>query len=397
MLIAPFQKALPILEKLIDNGFEAFFVGGSVRDFLMERPIGDVDIATSARPEVVLSLFPKTIPVGIEHGTVVVLLDGEQYEVTTYRSEGTYEDFRRPSGVEFITSLKEDLSRRDFTINAIAMDKDEQLIDPFEGQQAIANKKIQTVGNAVERFSEDPLRVMRAIRFVSQLDFELEKDTLEGIVSSSHLLANISVERVTIEFQKMMLGRSVNKSILLLVKTNIFQYLPRLNNQTEQLKKLISLDLTPLCYHREVWALLSFILNIQDISGFLKDWKLSNKLKKEVELLVHAIHILQEQPWTSSLLYTLGKELSISAEKIYSVVNQEKLQVEDVSKNYEALPIKTRKELAITGNDLLSWSEQSPGPWMKDLIEKIELAVLDHTVINSKEEIRRWLQSCNQM
>lgn len=133
----PFLSAVPLLTEIEHAGYEAYFVGGAVRDLLLDREIADVDIATSATPEEIKAIFPKTIDVGIEHGTIVVLFKGRTFEVTTFRAESEYEDYRRPSGVQFIRSLEEDLKRRDFTMNAIAMDKSGQLFDPFHGKQAI--------------------------------------------------------------------------------------------------------------------------------------------------------------------------------------------------------------------------------------------------------------------
>lgn len=160
-----FLKALPVLQKLTTAGFEAYFVGGSVRDYLLNRTISDVDIATSAFPEEVKEIFQSTYDTGIAHGTVTVRENNEFYEVTTFRTEGTYEDFRRPSEVKFIRSLEEDLQRRDFTMNAIAMDEHFALHDPFSGQEAVKNKAIKAVGKASERFHEDALRMMRESAF----------------------------------------------------------------------------------------------------------------------------------------------------------------------------------------------------------------------------------------
>lgn len=176
-----FQRAIPIIEKLEEAGYEAYFVGGAVRDLLIGREIADVDIATSATPIEMKAIFSKTVDVGIEHGTILILLKGEAYEVTTYRAESTYSDFRRPDEVRFIRHLKEDLQRRDFTMNSIAMDKNGELIDPFAGREAIKNREIKTVGSSEERFNEDALRMMRALRFKSQLGFLLEEGTYDAL------------------------------------------------------------------------------------------------------------------------------------------------------------------------------------------------------------------------
>lgn len=149
----PFRQALGIIQRLKQHGHEAYFVGGAVRDLLLGRPIGDVDIATGALPEEVMAIFPKTIDVGSKHGTVVVVHEGKAYEVTTFRTDGDYEDYRRPESVTFVRSLEEDLKRRDFTMNAMAMDEHGTVIDPFGGQEAIEKRIIAQYGNvgAVQR------------------------------------------------------------------------------------------------------------------------------------------------------------------------------------------------------------------------------------------------------
>src|SRR5699024_3914466 len=145
------------------------------------RPIGDIDIATSALPEQIQAIFPQVIPVGIEHGTVIVRYNHVSYEVTTFRLDGEYSDQRHPDSVQFIDRIDEDLERRDFTINALAMNKKGQIIDLFAGKKDLARKMIRTVGNGYDRFNEDPLRIIRAFRFSSQLGFSIEKETLKAI------------------------------------------------------------------------------------------------------------------------------------------------------------------------------------------------------------------------
>ena len=188
-----FQDALPVLDIFEKNGFEAYFVGGSVRDALLHKPINDIDIATSAFPEEVKSIFKKTIDVGIQHGTVVVLFQNEPYEVTTFRTESGYQDYRRPDQVTFVRSLEEDLKRRDFTINAFAMDQKGIIKDFFQGLQDLEKKIIRAVGDPYERFHEDALRIMRAIRFQSQLNFDIEEQTFQAVVESASLLSTAAL------------------------------------------------------------------------------------------------------------------------------------------------------------------------------------------------------------
>ena len=215
MMLSPFSQAAPLLERIEAEGFEAYFVGGSVRDSLLDRKISDVDIATSALPQELKQIFPRTADIGIEHGTILVIYQGIPYEITTFRSESGYSDHRRPDRVDFIRSLSEDLKRRDFTMNAIAMDRKGKLIDPFHGQEAINKKQIITVGEPSERFGEDALRLMRAIRFVSQLGFAIEKETLSAITSMPHLLGKIATERKLAEFEKMLTGPYCDQALLI--------------------------------------------------------------------------------------------------------------------------------------------------------------------------------------
>ena len=223
-----FKQAIPILTKIEKAGFEAYFVGGCVRDHLIGREISDIDIATSATPHEIKKIFPKTIDVGIEHGTVIVNWDKETYELTTFRTDGEYTDFRRPSEVTFIRNLHEDLKRRDFTMNSIAMDKDGTLIDPFQGKQAIQNKMIETVGTASERFHEDALRMMRAVRFVSQLQFSIEPTTYHALKEHASLLEKVATERKTIEFEKLLNGKNKIQALEMLIDTKLYRYLPGL-------------------------------------------------------------------------------------------------------------------------------------------------------------------------
>ena len=195
-----------IIHTLQDNGYEAYAVGGCVRDSILGRVPGDWDITTSAMPEETKALFQKTFDTGIEHGTVTVLLDGEGYEVTTYRIDGEYEDSRHPKEVTFIRCLEEDLLRRDFTINAMAYNQKDGLVDLFGGIQDINRKVIRCVGDAHARFSEDALRILRGIRFAAQLGFEIEEDTRVGMKELAPTLKNISAERIQVELVKTLLS-----------------------------------------------------------------------------------------------------------------------------------------------------------------------------------------------
>lgn len=206
-----FQLDMPrevreIIGRLTENGYEAYAVGGCVRDALLHRVPKDWDITTSATPEEIKALFPKTIDTGIEHGTVTVLRNRQGFEVTTYRLDGEYEDCRHPKEVTFTKSLKEDLKRRDFTINAMAYNDDTGLVDLFNGLEDLENGIIRCVGDPTERFTEDALRVFRAVRFAAQLGFAIEPKTREGMRDLSGNLKRVSAERIREELTKLLLS-----------------------------------------------------------------------------------------------------------------------------------------------------------------------------------------------
>ena len=191
-----------MLNKLRGAGYGAYFVGGCVRDTVLGRRVHDWDAATSAPPEVVLGLFKRTVPTGLRHGTVTVLVSGRAVEVTTYRAEGAYSDHRRPDSVEFTGDLALDLSRRDFTMNAMAMGPEGDITDPFGGREDIARRLIRRVGDGERRFSEDALRMLRALRFSAQLGFAIEPGTYAAIERLAPTASALSAERVRDEFLK---------------------------------------------------------------------------------------------------------------------------------------------------------------------------------------------------
>ena len=197
-----------IIETLQKNGYEAFAVGGCVRDMLNGDTPHDFDITTSAEPETVMSLFEKTVPTGIKHGTVTVIINGVPNEVTTYRTDGEYRDHRRPDSVIFVKSLREDLARRDFTVNAMAYNKKDGLKDFFGGKQDIQNRILRAVGEPERRFYEDALRILRLFRFSSVLGFNIEENTLKAALGYAPTLKNVSAERIYSELLKTVCGKN---------------------------------------------------------------------------------------------------------------------------------------------------------------------------------------------
>ncbi len=217
------------MKALNENGFSAFVVGGCVRDSIMGKIANDWDMTTSALPEETLEVFKnyRTIPTGLKHGTVTVLIDKQPLEITTYRIDGTYTDNRRPDNVNFTRNIENDLSRRDFTVNAMAYNETDGIVDLFGGVKDIENKIIRCVGEPDKRFQEDALRIMRAIRFSSVLGFEIEKETADSIRRNKHLLKNIAAERIRVELEKLLLGDDAER-VLLEFSDVIFEIIPEL-------------------------------------------------------------------------------------------------------------------------------------------------------------------------
>lgn len=205
-----------ILLRLEDAGFEAWLVGGCVRDQLMGDLPHDYDITTSARPEEIIDAFPehRVIETGLKHGTVTLLFEGEPIEITTFRAEGVYSDHRHPDEVIFTQSLQNDLSRRDFTMNAIAVDARGKIADPFGGKQDIENKIIRCVGNAEQRFEEDALRILRGLRFAATLGFSIDTETKSAMEKKKDLLSFVSAERVASELSKLLCGDNVREVLM---------------------------------------------------------------------------------------------------------------------------------------------------------------------------------------
>lgn len=383
-----FKEANLILDTLQKNGFEAYFVGGSVRDYLMNVDIGDIDITTNALPEDIQNIFPRTIDVGVEHGTVIVIINKIPFEVTTYRTETTYSDYRRPDSVSFTTSIKEDLARRDFTMNAIAMDRMFKIYDPYNGQLSIKNKEIITVGDPYERFNEDALRMLRAIRFVSQLDFKLNKSTFNAISQLASNVKYISVERIVQELKKLYSGVNVSHAKSLLIHSEILNFLPYFNKlDIDYVKKT------------NVHSLINEII-IQQIlnenNHFENELKLSNDEKNNIKDTLGLYKNLSENESPIILAYNYTEHDILNLKNIINdnnFLNQQYLnQIDDILLEKKQLMIRSKKDLAVNGNDLMKTLNRRGGPWLKELISEIERNVLFNKLDNNYESIIEWVK-----
>ncbi|MBY5034471.1 CCA tRNA nucleotidyltransferase [Streptococcus gallolyticus] len=387
-LPSEFQEALPILEKIKSAGFDAYFVGGSVRDAILGRPIHDVDIATSSYPQETKQIFRRTVDVGIEHGTVLVLEGAHEYEVTTFRTEDVYVDFRRPSQVSFVRSLEEDLKRRDFTVNAFALDEKAQVIDLFDGLTDLSGKILRAVGVPSERFGEDALRIMRGFRFAAVLDFEIEPVTFAAMKETAPLLEKISVERIFIEFDKLLMACFWRKGLQFLIDSQAYQYLPCLTNQAENLQKLTShlSDDFQFSSSEQAWAFLLIALEVKDVKDFCRKWKTSNDFMKSVHQLVEVWNFRLEKEYDKQTCYKYGKDKLILVEELRQsqdlVVDFERILDLDAH-----LTIHDKHEIVVNGGHLIKEFGMKPGPDLGRILNAIEFAIVDGHLENEQEAI----------
>ncbi|WP_214740288.1 MULTISPECIES: CCA tRNA nucleotidyltransferase [unclassified Exiguobacterium] len=370
------EYAKQIIETIERHGGEAYIVGGAVRDYVLGSLPDDIDLATSLFPEEVMALFPKSVPTGIEHGTVTVIIDHHPFEVTTFRSEGAYSDSRRPDHVALGVSLEEDLLRRDFTMNAMAF-HDGQVVDLFGGQHDLEERIIRTVGSPFERFGEDALRIMRALRFMSQLDFTLHEELRDAASVLGHKLEQIAMERIAIEFEKLLVGPAYKRALNEMVALGIHRHLPGV---TSDLMNRVQEDERTPVNAASGWAL--FLYHSNDESWLLP-WKRSNAIKREARTLAK----LCETGLDEMTIYQT-EETTLST---YFRMNGERDRSRELK---QSLPIQSRKELQFDGRDALELGAK--GEVIKHMLADLERRVVLQEMPNHetvlKEEAKRWLQ-----
>ncbi len=374
-----------IITALTRLGYEAFAVGGCVRDSLLGREPEDWDITTSARPEQVKGIFKRTIDTGILHGTVTVMKNHVGYEVTTYRIDGEYEDGRHPKSVEFTSSLREDLRRRDFTINAMAYSQDTGIVDEFGGMEDLRAGVIRCVGNPMDRFQEDALRILRAIRFSAQLGFSIEEKTREAIRVIAPRLVKVSKERIQMELTKLLLSGHPEK-IQEVYALGISPYISPWFHQINREHLEISPRLPEKKYIR--WAALLKDTQAEDVVCILKDLKMDNDTIFGVRLLnqwiyrdipVHKPAIRRamsqmEPEYFDGLLMIKGLSGCQTADQIAALA-------EEIRCDGDCISLKT---LAVSGKDLLE-AGVTPGKQVGEELARLFDYVLEHPEENRRE------------
>lgn len=387
-LPSEFQKALPILRKIQEAGYQAYFVGGCVRDVLLNHGIHDVDIASSAYPQEIKELFERTVDVGIEHGTVLVLECGQEYEITTFRTEEAYVDYRRPSQVHFVRSLDEDLKRRDFTINALALDAEGNLVDLFQGLEDLQAGVIRAVGLAAERFQEDALRIMRGFRFQASLDFELETETFEAMTVCAPLLEKIAIERIFIEFEKLLLTGAWARGLASLLEAKAYLYLPGFDSEAQALFSFLEKMRTDFCFtsSAQAWAGLLYHFKNKQAAPILKAWKTSREFQKQVLQLLEILSKREAGLLSAWDCYFYPEELLHQAEDLRAALG---LTTDHsyLEASLAALPIRDKHEILVTGRTLMQEEGIQPGPRMGQVLKEVELAIVTGALLNEKAAI----------
>lgn len=372
------------------NSYSLYLVGGAVRDFILRRENSDYDLTSSARPEEVKKIFRRTIDTGIKHGTVTVIYKKHHYEITTFRTEGDYSDSRHPDSVTFIRSLDEDLKRRDFTINALAVDiLSGEIIDNHGGIEDLEEKTIRAIGEAEERFKEDALRMMRAARFSSKLDFSIEGKTLSAIKRLHLNIKKVSVERIKEELDKTLLSSHPEKGLGYMKETGLFEdILPlvELNDyKIESLKRAVRMKL-PLT---SLYAVLFHDMRESDIDKTISSLKPSNSEKKEIAALSTEWKETpsgEKREETRAYLRRVGVDYTMKINALKRALDKgdpvfEKAVEREVE---EGVPLDI-KSLSVKGDDLKGIVK--PGPEMGRLLEYLMDEVIKDPEKNTKEQL----------
>ena len=387
-----FLEALPVMQQLVDAGYEAYFVGGSVRDMLLHKPISDVDIATSATPQEVKEIFSHTVDVGIEHGTVMVIHHKEGYEVTTFRTEEGYEDFRHPDKVTFVRSLEEDLKRRDFTINALAIGIDDQLMDFFDGIGDLERQCLRCVGDAKERFNEDALRMFRAVRFVGQLGFQIEENTKNAISLLKMNLSKVAVERMKVEFEKMIQSSYRKDALKLFVETGLYQACPLFDGKGEILLKLSEYPIKEMSV-LQAWILFVDELKLSDkeVTHLLKSWKSSNEQIRDVLVGYKTYRARKEEEWNFFLAYDCPYEVACEVEQLLIAQNKS-TSTEGLEATYQSLPIHSMNDIQLNGHDIIRILKlEKKGPIIGQVLKTVEKMILEQSIENDAEILEAYV------
>ena len=352
------DTAFNVLKMIEDNSYEAYIVGGFVRDYIMGIKSNDVDITTNAKPKDLIKIFPNANIDNEVYGSVIVYLNNIRFEITTYRDDGNYLDNRHPDTVNYVDDLKIDLKRRDFTINTICMDKEGNIVDLLNSKSDIYNKIIKTVIEPLESFKIDSLRILRAIRFATTLDFELALDVKEAIMQSKYLLKDLSINRKKSELDKIFSSPNIEKGIKLIKELDLIDVLYLDNiNKVKPCSQVIG-----------IWTM----LDVDNIYPFTRN---------ELKLMKDIRESIKNNPLAFTTLYYYDLYPCTVAGEILSIPKKE------IMDNYNSMPIHKRSDIVIDSYDLIDYLNIEDGPIISKLWKELEIKLLNLEVNNNKEEL----------
>ncbi|NBI30503.1 CCA tRNA nucleotidyltransferase [Chengkuizengella marina] len=412
-LILMEQEASEVIRHLEKHGYEAYYVGGYVRDKFLNRNIKDIDITTSAYPSIVMDIFSHTVPTGLQHGTVTVIMKNYHFEVTTFRTETEYQDHRHPKEVQFVSKLIDDLERRDFTMNAMAININGTIIDPFGGKKDLNAKILRCVGDPVLRFSEDALRMMRGIRFAAEYDLQVEPKTWNAILLHKESIKHVAMERISAELDRMIEGSNPKKGIELLVASELMNYTKEnLQIQKENWLALSDNNVLKAFQHLDEgslrWFLLLLMLKTETnhIKTLLKKLKFPNyKIMR-----IHAVKQVKdwlnenqysERSWKKAVIH-YGADAVKDLHTILNTValdhcdlrllsfKMNKAEFDQMLQKgldwIREIPIKQLNELEITGGEIKDLKNKS-GPWIRSVLNQLLIEVALNELENKQKDL----------
>lgn len=351
------------LEKITSKGYKAFVVGGYPRDLLLNRKSVDIDICTSATPRDLKEIFPDLTMPKICYGAVTIIVNKIRFELTTFRTEKKYKDFRKPSEVHYTSDLLIDIKRRDFTINTICMDKDGNILDLLDAKKDINNKLVKMVGDPKKRLKEDVLRILRAIRFATILDFNLDSELEKYIIKYGDLLSNLSYERKKEELDKIFASKNSKYGIELLLRTGLDKHL--------ELNNLASVVITSSIIG--IWAQLDafgkYNFNAHDADT------------------INRINEMAELEFNTKNIYKYGLYVSSLAAEIRGIERRK------VTTIHSSLPIRSRNDIRLNGNDIALILKKKPGPYIKEIISDLESKIISLEIKNEETDLKDYILS----
>ncbi len=359
------QEALKLLKKITEHSYDAYIVGGFVRDYILGIKSNDIDINTNATPKQIREIFEDSCLPSEDYGSVTVIYKGIRFEITTFRKEITYINNRKPVEIEYINNLYEDLIRRDFTINTLCMDSKGKIIDMLDGRKDIDNGIVNTVGDATSKFSEDALRILRAVRFATILNFKLSDEVVEGIKKTKELLHNLSYFRKKEELDKIFTSPNYKNGIKLLLELGLDKEL-----EIPNLNKVLDSNTSSLI---GIWS----ILNVTDKYPFNKN---ELELIKNINL---AMNLDNTDPMN---LYNYG----LYVNNVAGEIKREDIKI--ITEIYAKLPIKGKRDIDIDSQTIMNLLNKTPGKYIRDVYSDLEEKIIKGELINNKVEICKYIQ-----